>query len=122
MSPHTARTVVVRDRNLKELLDGLGKGRVTKNKPSHGKEKGRASVKEAALKTQFSTAHDAKELGNLVREIRKAAGLSQTQLAAAMGTSQGAITRLESGNGSPTLETLRKVADATNTNLSINFT
>ncbi len=42
--------------------------------------------------------------------LRKAAGLSQEQLADKLGVSRQAITKWETGNGEPTLENLRAVA------------
>src|SRR6266516_6296819 len=42
---------------------------------------------------------------------RLAAGLTQAKLAARIGTTQSAIARLESGTVTPTLETLRHLAD-----------
>ncbi len=92
---------------------------LTGDKAPHAEQEGKASVTEA--KEQFGVAHDAVELGHLIREARKAAGLSQIQLAEAMGTAQGAITRLETGRTMPTLATLEKVAAATGTELSISL-
>ena len=50
-----------------------------------------------------------------IRELisaRKKAGLSQTALAKKMGVSQAVIGRLESGQNSPTIDTLAKAARA----------
>jgi transcriptional regulator with XRE-family HTH domain len=53
-----------------------------------------------------------KELaGELVR-LRTAAGLSQTEVAARMGTSQSAVARLESGQGDLRLSSLERYAAA----------
>ncbi len=52
------------------------------------------------------------DVGERVRDARKAAGLSQRQLAARMGTSQAAVARLEAGGVGATLTTLQKVATA----------
>lgn len=49
---------------------------------------------------------------------RLAAGLTQKELAERMDTTQSAIARLESGNQTPTLDTLFKLAAA----LSVDFT
>lgn len=43
---------------------------------------------------------------------RRAAGLSQTEVAARMGTSQSAVARLESGRADVRLSTLRRYAAA----------
>ena len=52
------------------------------------------------------------DVGERVRDAREAAGLSQRQLAARMGTSQAAVARLEAGGVGATLTTLQKVATA----------
>jgi len=44
--------------------------------------------------------------GELVREARRRAGLTQKELAERAGTTQSAIARLESGRTSPSLERL----------------
>lgn len=45
-------------------------------------------------------------------EQRRAAGLSQTEIAARMRTSQSAVARLEAGQGDIRVSTLRRYADA----------
>jgi transcriptional regulator with XRE-family HTH domain len=53
-----------------------------------------------------------KELaGELVR-LRRDAGLSQTEVAARMGTSQSAVARLEAGQGDLRLSSLQRYAAA----------
>src|SRR5690242_9060970 len=57
----------------------------------------------------------ARERGRLVRELaeqRQAAGLSQTEVAARMGTSQSAVARLESGTADVRASTLERYAAA----------
>jgi transcriptional regulator with XRE-family HTH domain len=57
----------------------------------------------------------AAERGQLVRDLagqRQAAGLSQTEIAARMGTSQSAVARLESGTGDVRASTLERYAAA----------
>jgi ribosome-binding protein aMBF1 (putative translation factor) len=57
----------------------------------------------------------AEERGRLVRELagrRQAAGLSQTEIAARMGTSQSAVARLESGTADIRASTLERYAAA----------
>lgn len=48
-----------------------------------------------------------------VRAVRKAAGLSQAEIAARIGTSISAISRLESARGRPTVRTLFRLARET---------
>jgi ribosome-binding protein aMBF1 (putative translation factor) len=50
---------------------------------------------------------------------RMRAGLTQWQLAARMGTKQSAIARLEGGRSSPTIKTLRKLAEVTQSRLIV---
>jgi DNA-binding XRE family transcriptional regulator len=50
---------------------------------------------------------------------RTRAQLSQTELAKRLGTTQSAIARLEGGNVSPSLSTLRRYAEATGAQLRI---
>jgi transcriptional regulator with XRE-family HTH domain len=47
--------------------------------------------------------------GELVREARKRAALTQRELAERAGTTQSAIARLESGRTSPTLEQVQRL-------------
>ena len=57
----------------------------------------------------------AEQRGELVRDLaarRQAAGLSQTEVAAAMGTSQSAVARLESGAADIRASTLERYAAA----------
>ena len=57
----------------------------------------------------------AAERAGLVRELaaqRQAAGLSQTEVAARMGTSQSAVARLESGDVDVRASTLERYAAA----------
>lgn len=58
----------------------------------------------------------------LQREIidaRVRAGLTQAELAAWIGTSQSTIARLESGLNSPSIKTLRKLAEVTGSRLVV---
>jgi ribosome-binding protein aMBF1 (putative translation factor) len=57
----------------------------------------------------------AEDRGQLVRELaeqRQAAGLSQTEIAARMGTSQSAVARLETGTADVRASTLERYAAA----------
>ena len=51
-------------------------------------------------------ARSAKDIGHAIREIRKAKGLTQTQLAAESGIWQETISKVENGHGGTKLETL----------------
>ena len=73
--------------------------------------------REMALRrsADAQAARMAEERGRLVRELarqRQAAGLSQTEVAARMGTSQSAVARLESGIADVRASTLERYAAA----------
>lgn len=52
-------------------------------------------------------------------EARARAGLTQAQVAERMGTKQAAVARLEGGRVLPSLDTLRRYAEATGTKLVV---
>lgn len=67
----------------------------------------------------------AAERGGLVRDLaaqRQAAGLSQTEVAARMGTSQSAVARLESGTADVRASTLERYAAAIGTEITWRMT
>lgn len=51
-------------------------------------------------------ARDPRQIGNLVRRVRKKQGLSQTRLGEKAGLRQETISLIETGNPSTTLETI----------------
>jgi ribosome-binding protein aMBF1 (putative translation factor) len=69
----------------------------------------------ALRRADDQAARMAEDRGRLVRELagqRQAAGLSQTEVAARMGTSQSAVARLESGTADVRASTLERYAAA----------
>lgn len=67
----------------------------------------------------LAAARLALEVGEMVRDAREAAGLSQRELATRMSTSQAAVARLESGGTSATLATLHKAAAALDMTIAV---
>ncbi len=59
------------------------------------------------------------QLGANLARRRKEVGLTQQQLAEKTGIDQGAISRIESGKGNPTLSTLETIAEGVGGSLSI---
>lgn len=55
----------------------------------------------------------------LIRDARRAAGLTQAELATHLGISQSAIAKLERQGGNPTVETLDRVLRATGHRLQL---
>ena len=75
----------------------------------------RMAQEQAAQLADEMTVRMAEDRGRLVRELaeqRQAAGLSQTEVAARMGTSQSAVARLESGTADVRASTLERYAAA----------
>ena len=62
-----------------------------------------------------------KEISNLIIKARTQAGLTQKQLAEISGLTQSNISNIEKGNKHPTIESLKKIADATGKRLIIDF-
>jgi predicted transcriptional regulator len=59
------------------------------------------------------------QIAGHVADRRRALGLSQAQLAELTGTTQSAIARLESGGRPPRIDTLLRIADALDCELSV---
>jgi transcriptional regulator with XRE-family HTH domain len=67
----------------------------------------------------YAAATLAGQLAELVYTLRTRAGLTQTELARRMGTTQSSIARIESGGSLPTLNMLARLAHATGTPLRL---
>ena len=76
----------------------------------------------ALLDAELAAAEDAQELGSgrtsplgvgeLILSARELTGLSQRALASKAGTSQAAVTAMETGNRVPTVRTVMRLAEA----------
>ncbi|GAB4023739.1 hypothetical protein GCM10028808_74880 [Spirosoma migulaei] len=60
-------------------------------------------------------------VGQLIRETRKAKGLTQKELGEIMGLSESTVNKYEAGKQNLSLETVQKIADALKIKLEINF-
>jgi HTH-type transcriptional regulator/antitoxin HipB len=69
----------------------------------------------------YQRARRALELGEQIRRLREARGVSQAELGRRIGSTQPAIARLEAGRVTPTLETLDRVAAALEVELVVGF-
>ena len=56
-----------------------------------------------------------------ILEMRKESRLTQKELSIRTGITQGDISRLESGNGKPSIKTLKRLANAMGKSLKIEF-
>lgn len=61
------------------------------------------------------------EIGRQVRALREGGGISQSELARRIGTTQSVIARLEAGRTRPSLTTLERVASALSATVRIHF-
>lgn len=67
----------------------------------------------------YAEATLAGELAELVYQLRVDAGLTQTELARRMGTTQSSIARIEAGGSLPSMAVLAKLSRATGTPLHV---
>ena len=82
----------------------------------------RKELKDPEFKTHYQEERQALKLAMKIAKLREKKGLSQQQLAKLMGTSQQAVSRIESGEYEGfTLKTLEKIAEATGTRVKIEF-
>lgn len=70
---------------------------------------------------EFEAQREEFELAQLFIRARNEAGLTQTELAKRMGTSQAYVARLESGRENPSTRTLQRFAAATGHRVVIGF-
>jgi len=61
--------------------------------------------------------HPNAKIGQLISQIRQERGLTQTEFAKRLGTSQSAVNRIEHGNQNLSLETLNRISDVLNKQL-----
>ena len=69
-------------------------------------------LKDPEFRVLYEKEREALRIGMEVARRRHALGLTQAQLAREVGTSEAAISRLESGDANATVRTLRRVAVA----------
>jgi ribosome-binding protein aMBF1 (putative translation factor) len=83
------------------------------------------SFREWRKDPEYVAAYDALEdefaLASALIRARGDADMTQEQVAAAMGTTQAVVARLEGGRIKPTTRTLERFAKATHTRLRISF-
>jgi ribosome-binding protein aMBF1 (putative translation factor) len=77
--------------------------------------------KQPGFKRAYDALEDEFVLAAALIDARGRAGLSQEDLAVRMETSQQAVSRLEGGQGNPSVKTLQRFAKATGTRLKISF-
>ncbi len=95
---------------------------MTKKKIRTFRSRLREDLKDPEFKAHYQEERQALKLAMKIAKLREKKGLSQQQLAKLMGTSQQAVSRIESGEYEGfTLKTLEKIAEATGTKVKIEF-
>lgn len=74
---------------------------------------------QAEYDRAYADADLAGQIAEIVYHIRAAAGLTQSELARRMGTTQSAIARMENSGSIPTLELLDRVGRALGTEITL---
>jgi ribosome-binding protein aMBF1 (putative translation factor) len=72
-----------------------------------------------AYRRAYAEADLASRLAEIVYRLRTNAGLTQTELARRMGTTQSAIARVEAGGSTPTLDLLDRVGRAVDVEITL---
>ena len=85
------------------------------------REAARAWLKDPQFRAEYDALESEFALASALIEARGRAGMTQAQVAEAMGTTQAVIARLESGRIKPSTRTLERFAEATGTRLRIRF-
>jgi len=78
-------------------------------------------LKEPKYRNAHAELEDEFALAKAVIAARNRAGLTQSELAIKMGTTQPVVARMEGGRVQPSLRTLHRLAQATGSRLSIRF-
>lgn len=78
-------------------------------------------MKEPKYRKAYHALEDEFAVAKAVIAARNRAGLTQTELARKMKTTQPVVARLEGGRTQPSLRTLQRLAQATDSRLMIRF-
>jgi ribosome-binding protein aMBF1 (putative translation factor) len=78
-------------------------------------------LKNQAIKTEYTALDAEYAVIKTIIQHRLKRGWSQSQLADAIGSRQPVISRLERGEGNPSLQTLRRIAKALDLSLTVSM-
>jgi phage-related protein/DNA-binding XRE family transcriptional regulator len=104
-----------------ELAPEKGKGGSMTRSTIPVEDAAREWMKDPEFRAAYDALDDEFALAAALIKARGDADMTQEQVAVAMGTTQAAIARLESGRIRPTTRTLEQYAKATHTRLRISF-
>lgn len=88
---------------------------------NHNEFKAKMFAERPAVKEEYNALGPQYEIIRAEIESRKAAGMTQKELAERMGTAQANISRFKSGNYNPTLAFLQKMAQSLGKTLKISM-
>jgi ribosome-binding protein aMBF1 (putative translation factor) len=81
----------------------------------------KAQLKNPELKKSYEEAGKKLEIAYQIAKLRKQQGISQSELAKKLGTTQSNVARIEAGQQNFTTETLHKIAKVFRRELRIEF-
>lgn len=93
-----------------------------KKNPYIGRSVSEFVAEQKAKDPEFAPEWDKRQLARRIRELRESQKLTQAELASQAHTTQSAIARLESGEVTPKLDLLQKIAAAMGLRLNVDFT
>jgi ribosome-binding protein aMBF1 (putative translation factor) len=92
-----------------------------KYEPIPVEEAAKEWFKDEAFVAEYNALEEEFALASALIRARGAADMTQEEVAAAMGTTQAVVARLESGRNMPSTRTLQRFAKATGSRLRISF-
>ncbi len=79
------------------------------------------ALKDSVIKSEYEALSPEYEVVKTIIKERVKRGWSQTELAEAIGSRQPVISRLERGDGNPSLQTLNRIAKALDLSLKVSM-
>lgn len=78
-------------------------------------------LKDPEIKTEYQALEPEFAIIQAMIDARKLKGITQKELSERTGIAQGDISKLENGNGNPSIKTLQRLAAAMDMSLKIEF-
>lgn len=78
-------------------------------------------MNETEFKTEYESLEPEFAIIQAIIDARKLKGITQKELSERTGIAQGDISKLENGNGNPSIKTLKRLAAAMDMSLKIEF-
>jgi len=78
-------------------------------------------LKDPEVRAEYEALEPEFAIVQAMIEARKSSGLTQKQISERAGIAQGDISKIENGNGNPSLRTLKRLASAMDMKLEVRF-